>query len=280
MSTIYTSPEGERELRLHYRRALESWPVPAEHLRVPTGQGETFVLACGPRDAPPALLLHGSGANTTAWSADAAELARRARVYAVDLIGEPGLSAPSRPPLDSDAHARWLEEVLDGLGLTGAAVVGMSLGGWLALDLATRRPERVRRLGLLCPGGLGRQRTERILLGMALRAFGPWGRRRSVQAMTGLPADGAGSAALESVERTFAHFRPRTEGLPRFSDGALEALTMPVLAIVGERDAMFDSRQSARRLRASVPHATVTVLPGVGHAVLGQGTAIAAFLDS
>lgn len=279
MSTIYTSPDGERELRTHYRRALESWPVPADHLRVPTGQGETFVLACGPRDAPPVLLLHGSGANAAAWTADAAELAGRARVYAVDVIGEPGLSAPARPPLDSDAHARWLEEVMDGLGLTGAAVVGMSLGGWLALDLATRRPERVRRLGLLCPGGLGRQRTGRILASTALRVLGPRGRRRSVQAMTGLSADEAHSA-LESVERTFAHFRPRTETLPRFSDRALAGLTMPVLAILGERDAMFDSGQSARRLRASVPHAAVTVLPGVGHAVLGQGAAIAAFLDS
>lgn len=279
MSTIYTSPAGERELMSHYRRALESWPVPAEHLRVPTVQGETFVLACGPRDAPPVLLLHGSGANATAWSADVTELARSARVYAVDVIGEPGLSAPSRPPLDSDAHARWLEEVMDGLGLTGTAVVGMSLGGWLALDLATRRPERVRRLGLLCPGGLGRQRTERILLSMALRVFGARGRRRSVQAMTGLSATGSRSV-LESVERTFAHFRPRTEGLPRFSEQALERLTMPVLAMVGERDAMFDSRQSARRLRTSVPHATVTVLPGTGHAVLGQGAAIAAFLDA
>ncbi|NKY97980.1 alpha/beta fold hydrolase [Nocardiopsis alborubida] len=279
MTTIYTSPDGERELRAHYLRALEAWPVPADHLRVPTGQGETFVLACGPRDAPPVLLLHGSGANATAWSADAAELAGRARVYAVDVIGEPGLSAPARPPLDSDAHARWLEEVMDGLGLVDASVVGMSLGGWLALDLATRRPDRVRRLGLLCPGGLGRQRTGRILAGTALRVLGPWGRRRSVQAMTGLSADETRSA-LESVERTFAHFRPRTETLPRFSDRALARLSMPVLAIVGERDAMFDSGQSARRLRESVPHAAVSVLPGVGHAVLGQGPAITAFLDS
>lgn len=186
MSAIYTSPAGERELNRHYRRALESWPVPADHLRIPTGQGETFVLACGPQDAPPVLLLHGSGANAAAWSADITELVRHARVYAVDVIGEPGLSAPSRPPLDSDAHARWLKEVLDGLGLASTAVVGMSFGGWLALDLATRYPKQVRRLGLLCPGGLGRQRTEKILLNMALRVFGAWGRRRSVQAMTGL----------------------------------------------------------------------------------------------
>jgi pimeloyl-ACP methyl ester carboxylesterase len=277
MSTIYTSPAGERELREHYLRSLEAWPVPCEHLRVPTAQGETFVVACGPREAPPVVLLHGSGANASVWSDDIAALTARARVYAVDIIGEPGLSAPARPPLAGDAHARWLEEVLDGLGLTDAAVVGMSLGGWMALDLATRRPERVRRLAVLCPGGLGRQTMGKILAVMALRVFGAWGRHRSVRTMTGLTAPEA-RPALESVERTFAHFRPRTEQLPRFSDQALSRLTMPVLAIVGERDLMFDSRQSAARLRACVPHAEVSVLPGTGHAILGQADAVAAFL--
>ncbi|GAB2487777.1 alpha/beta fold hydrolase [Nocardiopsis aegyptia] len=277
MTTIYSSPGGERVLREHYLRALRAWPVPAEHLRVPTGQGETFVLACGPRQGPPVVLLHGSGANAGAWRGDISALARASRVYAVDLIGEPGLSAPSRPPLEGEDHARWLEEVLDGLGLTDTAVVGMSLGGWAALDLATRRPGRVRRLGLLCPGGLGRQTMGRIMAVLALRALGPWGQRRAVRAMTGLSATEA-APVLETLERTFRHFRPRTERLPAFSDQALGALTMPVLAFVGDRDLMFDSAESAARLRACVPHAQIRVLPGTGHAILGQGEAIAEFL--
>ncbi|WP_304455144.1 alpha/beta fold hydrolase [Nocardiopsis sp. YSL2] len=277
MSALYTSPAGERELREHYLRALRAWPVPAEHLRVSTGLGETFVVACGPRDAPPVVLLHGSGANAAAWVGDIAALARGARVYAVDLIGEPGLSAPSRPPLAGRAHLRWLEEVLDGLALTDTAVVGMSLGGWMALELATGRPGRVRRLGLLCPGGLGRQRTGRILGATALRALGPWGKRRAVRAMTGLSAP-EDRPVLEAVERTFARFRPRTERLPRFCDEALGALAMPVLAIVGERDLMFDSAESAARLRACVAHAQVRVLPGAGHAIRGQGEVLADFL--
>lgn len=40
------------------------------------------------------------------------------RVFAVDLIGDAGLSAPSRPPLESDAHALWLNDVMDGLSQT------------------------------------------------------------------------------------------------------------------------------------------------------------------
>lgn len=277
MSTIYKSEAGAREIRRQYRDALATWPIPAEHARVPTREGETFVVASGPRDAPPVLLLHGSGTNTMMWRDDVASWARHFRVYAIDLIGEPGLSAPSRPPLDTDALALWLDDVLDGLKITSAAIVWASLGGWLALDYAIRRPERVRRLGVLCPGGLGRQRTGWLVKALFLRMFGRWGLRRSVRAVVGLESPRT-QPFLDSLVLTFTHFKPRTERLPVFPDGALRRLAMPVLVIVGGRDVMFDSHDTVRRVRQCVPHASVTLLPDVGHSILGQTERVLAFL--
>jgi pimeloyl-ACP methyl ester carboxylesterase len=146
---IYKTREGEQVIKSAYRQLLGQWPVPAEHCTIPTGQGETFVISCGPTDGPPVVLLHGSGANAVMWTAHVATWARYFRIYAIDIIGEPGLSAPCRPPLNSDAYAAWLDEVFDGLALTQTAIVATSLGGWLALDYAIRRPGRVSRLVLL-----------------------------------------------------------------------------------------------------------------------------------
>ncbi|MEU5213145.1 alpha/beta hydrolase [Streptomyces sp. NPDC020742] len=277
MSAIYTSEAGASEIQRRYQEALRAWPVPAEQLRIPTGEGETFVLASGPRDAPPVLLLHGSGANTTMWQDDVASWAQHFRTYALDVIGEPGLSAPSRPPLASDAYARWLDEVLEGLGIGSAAVVGTSLGGWLALDYATRRPERVTHLALLCPGGLGRQKWGWIARALLLRLLGRRGVHRSVRAATGLDSPQA-RPVLDQVALIFTHFKPRTERLPIFPDGALRRLTVPVLVVVGGRDVLFDSADTARRVRRCVPHATVNVLPEVGHAILGQTDTVTRFL--
>ncbi|MEV0374511.1 alpha/beta fold hydrolase [Streptomyces sp. NPDC050636] len=277
MSTIYKSEAGASEIQRRYQEVLRTWPVPAEHVRVPTREGETFVLVSGPIDAPPLLLLHGSGANTAAWRDDITSWSRHFRTYALDLIGEPGLSAPSRPPLASDAHALWLDDVLEGLGITSASIVGMSLGGWLALDYATRRPERVTRLALLCPGGLGRQKMGWLVTALLLHPFGRRGVRRSVGAITGLDTPQA-RPILDQVALTFTHFKPRTERLPLFSDDALHRLTMPVLVTVGGRDAMFDSEGTTRRVRQCVPHATVNLLPEVGHAILGQADSVLAFL--
>jgi hypothetical protein len=63
-TAIYRSTAGEREVRDRYLDFLRRWPVAHEQLRIPTREGETFVMASGAEAAPPLLLLHGSGANT------------------------------------------------------------------------------------------------------------------------------------------------------------------------------------------------------------------------
>jgi pimeloyl-ACP methyl ester carboxylesterase len=55
---------------------------------------------------------------------------------------------------------------------------------------------------------------------------------------------------------------------------------MPVLVLVGARDAMFDSADTARRITRTVPNATVTVLPEVAHAIIGQTQSVLDFLRS
>jgi pimeloyl-ACP methyl ester carboxylesterase len=274
---IYKTDAGGREILRRYEDTLAKWPVHADHLRVPTRAGETFVLACGRGDAPPLLLFHGSGSNAAMWMGDVATWAKHFRVYAVDMIGEPGLSAPSRPPLESDAYSLWLDDVLYELGLERAAVVGASLGGWLALDYATRRPQRVERLALLCPGGIGRQKFGFLAKALLYKPFGRWGMRRSIKAVAGVDARETPEIA-EYLALTFTHFLPRPDRPPVFSDEALRRLTMPVLTIVGARDAMLDSYGTVKRLQRTVPQARVILLPEVAHSIIGQTQPILDFL--
>jgi pimeloyl-ACP methyl ester carboxylesterase len=159
VSAIWKSEDGRQAVERRYREILAHWPVPNDQLRVPTREGGTFVVACGPKDAPPLLLLHGSASNSFMWIGDIAEWSQHFRVYAVDVIGEPGLSAPSRPTLASGAYAEWLTDVANALSLPRFSLAGLSLGGWLALDYATKHPERIDKLVLLCPGGVGKNRN-------------------------------------------------------------------------------------------------------------------------
>ena len=169
---IYRSPKGADAIQRRYRELLDQWPVPHQRQVVPTREGDTFVVSSGPLDAPPVLAIQGSGANTAMWLPQIAGWAPHLRVHAVDVIGEPGLSAPSRPPMNSERYARWLDDVMNGLSLTTASVIGMSLGGWFALDYAIRRPARVTRLVLLTPAGIGRTKYGVLLKSLVLGRIG------------------------------------------------------------------------------------------------------------
>ncbi|GAA1585887.1 alpha/beta hydrolase [Actinomadura kijaniata] len=275
MNEVYRSPEGRRLVEGRYRELLASWPVPVERRHVPTRRGDTFVVSAGPPDAPPLVLLHGSGGNALTWRDDMPVWAGRFRVHAVDVLGEPGLSEPVRLPLADEEHALWLDEVLGGLEVDRAAVAGMSLGGRLALDYAVRRPGRVERLVLLCPGGVGRQKTGAVLLASLLLPFGRRARIRAMDLVLGpRPATPQDREIGEYVAFVHENFRPRRDRLPVFSDADLASLTMPVLVIVGDRDPMFDSRATLRRL----PRAEHVLLENTGHLIVGQARRVLDFL--
>jgi pimeloyl-ACP methyl ester carboxylesterase len=262
---IYKSEAGARLLRDRYLDALKAWPVPHDQLRVPTPEGETFVVASGPAGAPPLVLLHGSGSNSAEWADRMPALTQRFRVYAVDVIGEPGLSAETRPPLGTGRYAAWLDAVLDHLAVTGTAFLTSSFGGWLALDYATRRPERVTALALRCPVGLGPMKKGFLVKAVLLGLLGERGRRRAVAGALGEPGS---SAAVEQQLLVSAHYRYRAGPFPIFGDAALRGLSMPVYAVAGELDAMVDSATTKRRLEAA--GAVVDLVPGTGHVIPGS----------
>ena len=97
MSSVYRSETGRDLVQARYRELLGRWPAGTRQLRVPTREGETFVVSCGPGDAPPVVMLQGSGANAAMWLPDIEAYAQRLRLYAVDVIGEPGPNPLTTP---------------------------------------------------------------------------------------------------------------------------------------------------------------------------------------
>jgi pimeloyl-ACP methyl ester carboxylesterase len=167
------------------------------------------------------------------------------------------------------------------LSLDRAALVGVSLGGALALDYAVRRPQRVDRLVLLAPSGIGRQRPGFLLKAVLLLLLGDRGRRRLLSSALGVRPGQAGphdQALGEFALLVFKHFRPRRERVPQADDATLAGLVPPTLVIAGAQDAMLDSDDTARRLSECAPQVDVRLLPDAGHYLPGQAQAVLDFL--
>jgi pimeloyl-ACP methyl ester carboxylesterase len=274
--SLYKSTEGQRVVMMHYDRLLARWPVSSETVRVATRYGETFGVVSGQASAPPLVLLHGANSNALAWGGDVTEFSRFFRTYALDVIGEPGRSAASRPPWTGPAYAEWLTDVLDGLNLSATALVGISQGGWLALKFATQQPARVTRLVLLAPGGIAAPRLSFLLRAIPLSFMGRWGAEAINRIVFGRQPIAAEVEIF--MNEIMTHFRPRIEPQPLFTDGELAALTMPILLLAGAEDALLPSEKTAGRLSRLAPDVTARILPHTGHVLHMLAPEIVPFL--
>lgn len=108
----------------------------------------------GSNTAPPLVLLHGYMAKSTMWSPNIAAFARTIGSMPWTSWGQPSKSIPGDPICNAADFVSWLTATLDALHLDRVSLVGMSFGGWLALNSAVAVPQRVRKLVLLSPGGL------------------------------------------------------------------------------------------------------------------------------
>ncbi|MFG2913741.1 alpha/beta fold hydrolase [Kitasatospora sp. NPDC048298] len=252
-----------------YDALLARWPVPVEALTVRTAHGTTRINACGPADGRPLVLLHGGGATSTMWFANAGAWAEAGhRVLAVDLIGDPGRSVHDGAALDGvPGLLGWLDAVLDELGVPRADFCGHSYGGWIALEYALHAPARVGRLALLDPSLCLTGYRPGYLL-RALPLFLPG--RTPARARSYLDWETGGTPALDPAWRElyalgYADFpASRVVTGPRPSAERLRTLTAPVLTVLAAHSRAHDPQHAARTAR-TLPHAEVAVLPDTSH---------------
>ena len=143
-------------------------------------------------DGPPVLLIQGTGVHGDGWQPQVDGLAGRYRCLSFDNRGV-GRSQPVGAVLSVAQMADDSRALLDAVGWESAHVVGHSLGGPIAIQLALQSPTRVRSLALLCTTARGRDVFPLTLrsLGLALRMqVGPRVLRRRVL-RSRLAADGA-----------------------------------------------------------------------------------------
>ena len=144
--SAFKTREGEASYLAAYDAALKLWPVPCDERDIPTRFGTTHVLVSGPKDAPPLVLLHGYMATSAMWSVNIADFSRDYRVYAVDVMGQPGKSVPDEPVRNAADYAVWLTATLDGLAPSLWSAC-RTAPGWPS---TSQLPHRIACRGLCC----------------------------------------------------------------------------------------------------------------------------------
>jgi pimeloyl-ACP methyl ester carboxylesterase len=229
---------------------------------------------------PPMVLLHGTNSSRRAWAPVLAPLAAVRQVFAFDLPAHGASPATSLTPA---GFAADLAAAFDGLGLRAPAVVGHSVGGWAALELAKRG--RAAGVLALMPAGLWATRSPAIAdaglvvnwaLGQALGPVVARSMRRprlraaGLRSISARPADVPGEVALVAArdaaasKHFVAHFRATRR--ERFEGGAAIPPDVPVHVVWGADDRV--AVPGSRRLDELPGHARVETWPHCGHMVM------------
>jgi pimeloyl-ACP methyl ester carboxylesterase len=233
-------------------------------------------------EGTPILLINGVGANLSIWGPLARQMPDR-RVISFDAPGIGGSDAPRRP-MRLPALADLTRDLIAELGYDRIDVVGHSLGGMIALELAHRSPERVRRL-VLCntAPGLPLLLSPNPLAYAAV--FTPLRSRLLVSAAAG--GRTARDPALTEKMASNRTDRPSWTGLLRQLYAApgwsswpwLHRIQHQTLVVVGSEDPLILPANS-RLLAWRMPNATLRTVPGGGHLLsLDQPEAFAQLID-
>jgi pimeloyl-ACP methyl ester carboxylesterase len=262
---------------------MRSIPVPHGHLHVELG---------GELTGTPVVFLHAFSLDHRLWQAEVQALSRHRLCVSYDLRGFGRSSLPD--PAHPFAHHEDLRSLLDALGLDRVGLVGLSMGGAVAVDFALAHPGRVHRV---------------VVIGSALGGWpppdddpAPWsiwelGKSQGIaaakRAWLDAPVMRASGATAEAQARVrqmvaewsgwqFANDTPLVRLEPPAA-ARLESLAAPILALVGERDLpLFHQIAAAIALRA--PAGRTQVVPDAGHltnldAPAAVLEAISGFLD-
>lgn len=251
-----------------YDKVLQKWDVDYEELYITTSKGIAHVISSGPKNGVPVVLFHGMTATSTMWYPNAKALSSEYRLFAIDLIIEPGKSYKTADVGNIQEITEWYQEIFWALKLDSFHLVGASRGGWSAVDLALKSKRDIRSMILLSP-------AQTIVwippsAGLAKNLINMFSSKEK-QVEGTLNTMSVNSDKMDASYKAQYHLSQKVDSLGSmamqmtpFSNSALSTLKMPVLVLIGDED-IINSKRAVKLTKKHIPKGQGEVISNAGH---------------
>ncbi|WP_435743168.1 alpha/beta fold hydrolase [Microbacterium sp. PMB16] len=276
----WSSAEGQTEFEKAYDAAFSDLPPTFETFDVRTDYGIVRVYrfeGTAPEGragavTAPLVLLPGTASATPVWAANLPSLLEISDVYTIDLLGEPGMSVQSRPIADDADQAAWLHQVIAALPEPEVHLLGLSIGGWTATNLALHDDEGIASLTLLDPIHVFDDMPFETIV-RSIPASVSWLPKAWRDDFNSWVAGGAPVEDVPVADMIEAGMRNYTMTLPqptRITEEALGDLTVPTLAILAGRSVMHDTDTAVATAETALGADRVVLYGDATHAINGE----------
>lgn len=256
------------------------WPAVTHRTRVDGSEMSYVDIGEGPA----LVFVHGLGGSWQNWLENLPHFARAHRCIAMDLGGF-GASDPVDGDVSMERYARSVAELMEQLGIASAGVIGNSMGGFIALELAIRFPERVERLVLVSAAVLWQEyrhakplvtlaNATEVVAARVLAEVPDWVLRRPRARTQALRFGGIRAEVPRELQRELlltarrtAGFLPALQGLSSYPlRDELQSVRCPTLIVWGTKDPLVGVGH-AKELESLIPGSRASIYEGVGHVV-------------
>lgn len=266
--------EGQLAYTKTYKEAMQLLPQPNQTLDIHTSFGIVRMykwITEQTQAATPIVLIPGYFAGVPMWSENLNDLIVKHPVYAIDFLGDAGMSVQTAKIENGTDQANWLHETLSSLSIPKMHIVGHSFGGWAAANYATHYPERIASLILLEPVCVFQGiKTEIIIKSIpASIPFLPKSWRESMLKDIGGAAEiDYNDPVARMITEGTQYYARKLPGLPeQITPEQLEKWIMPTYVAVGEKSVMHDSEKVVAVAQNKIKHIQAKNWPGGTHSL-------------
>lgn len=268
---------GKQAFATSYAAAMRLLPEPTRTLDLPTDYGTVrlyeFVTPTT-KSRTPVALLPGRTASAPMWLENLPDLAAERPVYALDTLGDAGMSVQTRALVDGADQAAWLDQVLarvlEEADAPKVHLMGHSFGGWSAANCAVRHPQRLASVTLVDPVLVFQGIRWQIYV-KSIPASLPFLPRSWRDRLLGDIGGGGGLDLDDPLARLISdgmeHYAGKLPLPERLSDEQLRGLTVPVYAAMASDSALHDSAAAVEVGQARIRDIRIRSWPGATHSL-------------
>ncbi len=263
--SVFRSKSGEKQVLEAYDSIMNSWPVAYEDLYISTSLGSTHVIASGPKEAAPIILIHAFYASAAAWFQNVRSLSEQRRIYMVDIIGDPNKSKPFKPIRQLSCFVNWFGEVMNELQLDQADYIGNSVGAFHVMNFALNSPQRVRSMILIGPAA-SFLKISRFYFNTFPGGMTGW-TLLVRHAIAWIENDASLDPKFHRLFYLLMKYgKSANQVFPKvFQDEELKRIITPTLLIYGEKEVIYNYNLAIQRAKKYMQHIKVEIIPGANH---------------
>jgi len=272
----FTSEKGKKDFQIAYDESMALLPAPNDTKDIKTTYGtiRTYYFTKEEnKQKEPILLLPGRGASTPMWVPNLEGLREKRPVYTIDLLGEPGMSVQTKVIENQKQQAEWLNEVIEGLGLKKVHIVGVSIGGWTAMNLARYNPKHIATASLLDPVFVFAQIYIKMILA-SIPASVPIIPRFLREKMLSYVSEGAeindDEPIAKLIESGMRNYKLKTPAPNLFRKEDLKNIKVLVLALMAKKSKMHNSVKAVEIGKKYVKDIDIVNWKNASHAINGE----------